>query len=202
MIDLEEPGLPDEIGADGGWVRVLTDFRTWLRFGRLLDAGLWWDGIFPAYDNVPRDWHDGALEFYRSPVACPHGQAGRSGARPLDLSLDGDYVVGSFQAAYGIDLTDQGLDMHWHRFLALLRSLPEGSMVARIGAWRTWTRAAASERPEAAARRLRAAWALPSGPAGAAGAVDAQREVFGGVVEAFAREREWLDDQVRGSADE
>lgn len=202
MIDLEEPGLPDEIGADGGWVRVLTDFRTWLRFGRLLEAGLWWVGIFPAYDNVPRDWHDGALEFYRSPVACPHGQAGRQGARPLDLSLDGDYVVGSFQAAYGIDLTDPGLDMHWHRFLALLRSLPEGSMVARIGAWRTWTRAAAGERPEAAARRLRAAWALPSGAAGGADAVDAQREVFGGVVEAFAREREWNGGQVRGSADE
>lgn len=188
MIDLEEPGLPDEIGVDDGWARVLTDFRTWLRFGRLLEAGVWWDGVFPDCDPVPRGWHDGALEFYRSPVACPHGQAGRSGARALDLSVDGDYVVGSFQSAYGIDLTDPGLDMHWHRFLALLRSLPEGSMVSRIGAWRTWTPEGAKRKPERAQRELRSAWSLPGHVASGDAVVSEQREIFGGVVDAFARE--------------
>lgn len=187
MVDLEQPRLPSQIMVGDGWAAVETGFRTWLRFGRALtDAHVWWPGIFPG-PEPEGDWHEGALEFWRSPVACPHGAA-QGGARTIDLSMDGDYVVGSFQQAYGIDLTDPALDMHWHRFLALLRSLPEDSMVARIGSWRAWTPSAARRKPEQVQRELRDAWALrPAGTSGGA-AVAAQAEIFGGVVDAFARE--------------
>lgn len=186
MIDLEQAELPHEIMTGDGWVPVLTGFRAWVRFGRALrEAHSWWPGIFDGPE--PRDWHDGALEFYRSPVATP--REGRSSkARTLDLALDGDYVVGSFQAAYGIDLTDPALDMHWHRFLALLRSLPQDSMVARIAGWRSWTREDAKRKPEAIQRDLRAAWALPSDRESSSEVVSEQQAIFGGVVAAYAME--------------
>ena len=43
----------------------------------------------------------------------------------IDYVEDGEYIVGSFMQAYGIDLTI--CDMHWHMFKALLLSLPENS---------------------------------------------------------------------------
>lgn len=186
MVDLEQRELPREIEAGGEWVPVLTGFRTWLRFGRCLsEAGAWWPGVFPDGRGPDGDWHEGALEFYRSPVACPHG-GGHAGARTLDLALDGDYVVGSFQQAYGIDLTDPELDMHWHRFQALLRSLPQDTMLSRIVGWRSWTPSASRRRPEDEARRLRDAWSLPREDEEAA--IAEQQAMLGGVAEAFARE--------------
>lgn len=186
MVDLEQAELPHEIETDDGWAEVDTCFRTWIRFGRAAEQGAWWPGIFVGPE--PRGWHDGALEFYRSPVECPHGSRGGGSARTLDLSVDGDYVVGSFQAAYGVDLTDPSCDMHWHRFLALLRSLPQDSMVSRIASWRAWTPDAAKRKPEQVQRELRSAWSLPGYGAASGAVVSAQQQIFGGVVSAFAKE--------------
>jgi hypothetical protein len=188
VIDLAQDRLPDMIMAGDGWVPVLTGFRTWLRFGRLLqEARVWWPGIFP--DGEPEgDWHDGALEFYRSPVACPHGGHGRApSVRAIDLLEDGDYLVGSFQQAYGIDLTDPALDMHWHRFQALLRSLPQDTVMSRIVGWRSWTPSGARRKPDEAARALRDAWSLGPGLRDD-GAIAEQQALLGGVAEAFERE--------------
>ncbi len=187
MVDLAQGTLPHAIRAGDGWAEVLTGFRTWLMFGRVLGkARVWWPGIFPGAEP-DGDWHEAALEFYESPVETPRTATG--GVRTLDLDLDGDYVVGSFQSAYGIDLTDPALDMHWHRFRALLRSLPEDSMVSRIASWRAWDASEAHRRPDDAARARRDAWALPivAGDDREA-AVERQRRVFGAAVERFEME--------------
>ena len=149
---------------------------------------VWWPGIFPGGRAPESGWHDGALEFWQSPVPCPHRQGAGSGPRTLDLAADGDYLVGSFQQAYGIDLTDPGLDMHWHRFQALLRSLPQDAIVSRIAGWRSWTPAKSRKKPDEAARQLRDAWSLERIQDGEA--IAEQQELLGGVAEAFARERE------------
>lgn len=142
---------------NGEVFRVDTSFRTWMKFERLLlEEGLAWDGIFA--DRVPDDpeWVDAAVEFLASENATPRS-AGPRQAKAVDLLLDGDYVVASFQQAYGIDLTAG--DMHWHRFKALLNGLPEGTVLSRIASYRTWTPKKAEHDSEM--RRLREAWALP-----------------------------------------
>lgn len=188
MIDLEQEALPDSIMLDdGAWATVLTDFRVWLRFGRCLtDLHVWWPGIFPDGAAPGGGWHDGAIEFWQSPVPCPHGSGRKEGVRTLDMAADSDYIVGSFQQAYGIDLTDPALDMHWHRFQALVRSLPQDTIVSRIVGWRSWTPTRSRKKPDEAARQLRDAWSLEriQDP----GAVAEQQELLGSVAEAFERE--------------
>lgn len=153
MIDLEFAHLPDTLIVEGREVPIHTSFRVWLRFGRLAEER----GIASAAvlkEPCEGDWVTPALEFYRSENATPRSQ---SNARVLDLTLDGDYIAGSFQAAYGIDLTSE--DMHWHRFLALLRSLPDDSKLMTIVGYRGWRKSSASH--DSIMRKMRDDWALP-----------------------------------------
>lgn len=173
MIDLAVPGLPDTLSVGGEDVRVKTSFRDWLRFGRTLSERRLCDPSV-LLDVPAGDWRPAAIEFYRSPVETPR-PTGQDGPRTLDLELDGDYVVGSFMQAYGIDLTSA--DIHWHMFLALLRSLPGDTRLAEIGGYRAWRRDTRSQ--ESVARERQRAWALPARQD--AGLVALQREWFGDV---------------------
>lgn len=159
MVDLRFADLPDEIEVGGEWAAVRTGFREWMAFGWAAERGLADSGVFPG-EPPDGDWLPAALEFYRSENPCPRG--GRAGgARPYDYVADGDYIVAAFQQAYGIDLTDPGLEMHWHRFLALFRGLPEDTRMARIIGYRTWAKRGRGETAESEARALRDEWALP-----------------------------------------
>lgn len=155
MIDLEFPSLPSSLVVGGREVPVRTSFRVWLRFGRLLSQGIVSHEVL--LEPCDGDWLPAALEFYRSENATPRGSDGPAAVRLIDLSLDGDYIVGSFQQAYGIDLTEG--DMHWHRFLALLRSLPDDTKLMRIAGYRGWRKSNRTQ--ESVMRQMRDEWSLP-----------------------------------------
>ena len=53
----------------------------------------------------------------------------------LDYVIDAPVIVAAFQQAYGLDLTTQRV--HWWRFKALLSSLPEETLMAKIMGYRT-----------------------------------------------------------------
>lgn len=162
-VDLRRRGLPREIfcGPVEGWREVETDFRAWVAFDHGLQRGVALYCVFPEGSPRPRGdgWVASAREFLESPVSCPHGSQG-AGARALDLVEDGDYVVAAFQQAYGIDLTDPGLRLHWHRFMALLRGVPDSTLLGRVMQWRTWREDRRSQERRMA--DLRRAWALPT----------------------------------------
>lgn len=160
MIDLRFDGLPGSLVVDGEAVPVDTDFRAWIAFGYAAERGIadlriFQDGTAPA-----GEWQESAAEFYESPNPFPRGGA-EGGERVLDLVLDGDFIVAAFQQAYGIDLTDPGLSMHWHRFLALLRGLPEDTALSRVMGFRGWRADDGRKGREREMRERRAAWALP-----------------------------------------
>lgn len=165
-IDLERRGLPRGIvveSPDGGeqMVAVRTDFRDWLRFGRVLgESGACDPRVLAGFpDELPSGpWQAAAIEFYESPVACPRPR-GQERPRALDMALDGDYVVAAFWQAYGIDLTS--CDMHWHLFRALLRGLPDDTRLSQAMGWRTWLEGDERRKPTTVRRELRDAWALP-----------------------------------------
>lgn len=159
MIDLECAQLPDHILCDDGEaVEVVTDFRAWLRFRRLLsEQGVLDPSVLVERPRGGASWREGALEFLASPVSTPTREGDQR--RLTDVLEDGDYIVGAFQQAYGIDLCS--CTMHWHRFLALLRSLPDCTKYAQIVGWRSWDASKARRSPEEQARELRRAWALP-----------------------------------------
>jgi len=182
-VDLERRGLPRHlvvIGGDGAeqLVPVRVDYRHWLRFGRLLrETGACDPHVLANFPQEVPDgpWHEAALEFYASPVACPHGGGGGDRPQALDVALDGDYVVAAFMQAYGIDLTTA--DLHWHMFRALLRGLPDSTKLAQVMGWRTWQEGDERKKPAAARRELRDAWSLPR--TDEAELVEYQRALFG-----------------------
>lgn len=79
------------------------------------------------------------LEFYLgNDAVTPEKSSGSAsvGAGPAyDYHYDAPYIVAAFQQAYGIDLTCE--QVHWWRFRALLRGLPEDCLFCRILHWRT-----------------------------------------------------------------
>lgn len=154
MIDLEFAALPDSIVVDGRDVKVHTSFRVWLRWGRMLTRRGIALGTVLA-EPCDGHWLEPAIEFYKSENPTPRGKDNR---RLIDVAMDGDYVVGSFQQAYGIDLTQE--DMHWHRFLALLRSLPSDTKLMEVAGYRAWKRSKRSQ--ESVMHELKEEWALPA----------------------------------------
>lgn len=190
MIDLTQKTLPHVIVTDKGEdVEVKTDFRDWLRFERRLREAKIYDasvivGTYVFDDKghshlescYPQgDWKEGALEFLQSPCATPHGDSNNKNV--FDYLEDGDYIVGAFQQAYGIDLTSDS--MHWHKFLALFRSLPSETKLAQIVGFRAYDERTAKMKFEERQKRLRDAWSLPVETDEQV--LDWQTSIFGGV---------------------
>ena len=180
-VDLRSPELPHAVwcGERDGWREVETGFRTWVAFEASLRRGVASFAIFRGgFWPSGAEWVDGARAFLNPPCACPHDVPDR-GDRLLDLVLDGDYVVAAFQQAYGIDLTDPALEMHWHRFVALLRGLPGDTVLSeamRMRGWRDDRRSMA-----AVNEALRRQWSLPTEQDAAT--LSWQQEAFGRVAE-------------------
>lgn len=156
MLDLEQEVQQQSlVDSDGVEHPVDTSFRVWLRFGRNLREQRVFDPIVLRCEPF-EGWQALALDFFLSPVPTPRDDGGR-GERTLDYWMDQDYIAGSFLHAYGIDLTRQ--DIHWHLFLALVRSLPEGTKMREVMGYRSYTGAKRSQ--DSQMRELRDAWRLP-----------------------------------------
>lgn len=170
MIDLASEELPCKVrSSQGELVAIETSFRVWLRFARLLQEmkvmdmsvirGVYdEDGNFQAKRFPVGDVSEGLREFLESPVSTP--KKGVGGQNVMDYLEDGDYIVGAFQQAYGIDLTSE--DLHWHRFLALVRSLPSETKYAEIIGYRSYDESQAKKKPSEARKLLRERWSLPN----------------------------------------
>lgn len=160
MIDLRERWLPDSLESGGRAYKLDTDFRTWIKFQDAYEReGI---AIFDIFERkrpplTDREWIRPALDFLASPNATPRA-TGESCERAFDFVLDGEYIVASFMAAYGINLTEVDY-MHWHVFKALFNGLPEESKMAQIIEHRTWRKS--SKRYETAKAEQREAWRLP-----------------------------------------
>lgn len=160
MIDLRKKALPSRLTWDGGACKVNTDFRIWIEFGEYLKQGLVFLGIFPGNKPpVGDEWQRAAVDFYRSPNIVPRATRTASNMKAIDYITDGEFIVASFQQAYGIDLTS--CDMHWHRFKALLDGLPDNTKMAKIMGYRMWTPASDKQKHNDFMAEQRAAWALP-----------------------------------------
>lgn len=162
MIDLRYSGLPDTIEVGGESYHIHTGWRLWLAWLESVEVNgvaetCIFDGDVPPGDS----WVQAAMDFATCPEVTPRRQAKANGRRAYDLVRDGSYLVGAYQQAYGIDLTSPACDdMHWWRFLALMRSLPADTTMSRIIGCRTWRKAGKVDWGKEQAR-MRDEWALP-----------------------------------------
>lgn len=153
--------LPDTISVGGARYKIITDFRRWILLCELFDEdqlmyGL--DGmaaadcaamlVCPGIRRVLREEPANAVDFIREigwfalmgeesrtsqrPTSKSVGRSGSAGKNTqiFDFEIDSERIFASFWAAYGIDLTSA--DMHWWKFMALLRCLPRDSAFMQV----------------------------------------------------------------------
>lgn len=77
---------------------------------------------------------DGLLWFYNCGEEVKAGGSG-TGKRAYDFEQDAPYIYAAFLSVYGIDL-DTVQSLHWWKFQALFRSLPEDCKINKIMGYR------------------------------------------------------------------
>lgn len=151
-------GLYDFVLCGGVKYPVKTDFRAWLLFASLIgESAVIQDKVksreklmealsavmdFARIDKLSGSFREliSALFLFYSGEEKEKLQTNdrKSSVRPrakYDFILDADYIFASFFEVYGIDLCEQR--MHWHKFLALFRSLPEGCFFSKVLSYRS-----------------------------------------------------------------
>ena len=157
-----------------------TDFRLWITYDNLAARAhtpedesivLAYAQQYLVHGPLTRDNVDAFLRFY----ACGEAEQQTrqrmaelvgSGPRGLDFAADGPLIWAAFWQAYGIDLHDPALQLHWWEFMALLRALPEECRICKIIDYRTND---LTDMPEATRKqyeKLRKLYALPDAAGG------------------------------------
>ena len=150
MLNLSKVKLPDCIETGGKLYFIKTDFRTWLCFSQTVNTkNAVIDDVDFVYKEVVPDAENKAeafkklFEFYMPKNELPRRSGGESdGGKILDYFIDADYIYAAFYEQYKIDLlaTDRNghvIEMHWHKFLALLSGL-HNTKLNEIMSWRGW----------------------------------------------------------------
>ncbi len=141
MINLLYEEFPDSIRADGRELKIVTDFREWLKFADMMadvslpdelkiDALTQW--FIPAPPFITAELLNAVSDFYSAKElkyirrSDDNVSASETIEKPpvFDWKIDSAYVLGDFRRFYGIDLLTVKY-MHWWEFLSLFTALPE-----------------------------------------------------------------------------
>ena len=162
MIDLRKRSLPNAVKVDGKLFSIKTDFREWLEFGELIkNKDLKAKQILYLFKNeIPSENpFQALLDFYVNPNITPRKQENDDGRIVLDYIEDGEYIVGSFMAVYGINLITIDY-LHWHEFQALFRSLPDDSKMVQIMSRRAYKKT--NKSMDSQLQEAKEIWSLPT----------------------------------------
>lgn len=130
--------MPDHIVVEGAVYCINPTFKAVLKCLAMLEDCEIPDGYKPEYlkrwffvENYPVDALAVFHEFvsveryvYIDPFAEARERAGQDEPK-WDSDFDADQIYASFYQAYKIDLFEE--DMHWYKFIALLKGLPDGT---------------------------------------------------------------------------
>lgn len=139
MIDLTKKALPNTITVDGKAYSIYTDYRVWLRF--TIDAENNKGGFDVSYifkNTMPERVKISDLMVFASPQNELPRKLDSSNEILLDFKLDADLIYSAFMGQYGIDLLE--VDLHWHKFLALLSGITEGTKLAEVMGYRGYNK--------------------------------------------------------------
>lgn len=159
MIDLTKKGLPNAAWINGIPYSIYTDFRLWMRFeievsklkqGQNLDVSYLFKNIMPSHCDLRE------LFAFSRPVSELPRQLHHSDVISLDYEIDSDYIYSAFLGQYGIDLVEIE-ELHWHKFLALLKGLKEDEMITKIMTYRCYEK---SNEKEDIFEKLKYAWQI------------------------------------------
>lgn len=161
MMDLTKKALPNTVCVNGKAFSIYTDFRLWMRFeievskmrkGDVLDIRYLFKNEYPDRCDARE-----LFAFSRPVNELPRSTGGESNAIVLDYEIDSDYIYAAFLGQYGIDLCDVD-ELHWHKFLALLRGLTDNTKLYQIMGYRCYEKDNRKDVDHMA--ELKAAWEI------------------------------------------
>lgn len=137
--------LPCAVIIDNAEVPINTDFRISLKFEMLIQSDIPdKDKIKKAlklyYPKIPKNIEravERIVEFYSGNSEKNDSKSQSSGRKiqPVySFRYDSDYIYSAFLQVYNIDLT--AVKMHWYKFRALFKSLPEYCEIVKIIGYR------------------------------------------------------------------
>lgn len=157
MLNLKEKGLPDAIMVNGEVFFLNTSFRVWMNYpdriaGMGEDFSLY-EQLFKGAAPFPSQSIINELDrFFYEKKEVPRS-SGSDGEELIDFDIDADYIYASFMQAYRIDLMD--VELHWHKFSALLNALPGDTVMTQIMGFRGYNG------NDKEMNKNKARWALP-----------------------------------------
>lgn len=133
---------PESIAVDGTEYPIETDFRAWVNFqGILLGRGTDAEKAEKITDFMDRlgllqnkASLDAMIRFYAG-ASAENATGGANDKQAFDFEKDSEYIFSAFLDSYGIDLSTARL--HWWRFKALFKSLPQDCQLCKIMHYRT-----------------------------------------------------------------
>lgn len=161
MIDLTQKGLPNVVWINGSPFSIYTDYRLWMRFeievgklrrGQVMDISYLFKNEMPERCNITD-----MLSFSRPYSPLPRNIGAESDVIALDYELDGDLIYAAFLGQYGIDLVEVE-ELHWHRFLALLKGLNETTKLREVMSYRCYEKSTGKSKD--IYEELRRAWEI------------------------------------------
>ncbi len=160
MMDLTKRGLPNVVEIDGTLYSINTDFRLWMRFEIAVSKMRPADKIDVGYlfkNEMPKNCNLMDLFTFSRPQSLLPRPIGHSSAIALDYEIDADYIYSAFLGQYGIDLVDIK-ELHWHKFLALLKGVNESTRLREIMGYRCYEKQSNKDRD--VYEELRWAWQI------------------------------------------
>lgn len=139
-MDLTKKVLPNTVVVGGRAFSIYTDYRLWMRFeievsklkkGETIDISYLFKNDMPVYCNVAD------LYVFSRPQSLLPREVHHSSAIVIDYELDADLIYAAFLGQYGIDLIDVK-ELHWHKFLALLKGLNDSTVMSRVMGYRSY----------------------------------------------------------------
>ena len=159
MIDLTKKGLPNAAWINGIPYSIYTDFRLWMRFEievSKLKPGQNIDVSYLFKNRMPSQCDLSELFAFSRPVSELPRLNNHSDVIALDYEVDSDYIYSAFMSQYNIDLTEIE-ELHWHKFLALLKGLKEDEVISKIMSYRCYEK---SDEKKNIYEELRYAWQI------------------------------------------
>lgn len=173
--------LPNTVTCHGRAFSVYTDYRIWMRFEtQILN---WREGDdFPIdylfKNDVPfnPDLED-LLAFSRPHNELPRKISDDDNVIAIDWEIDAELIYAAILGQYGIDLFDVK-ELHWHKFLAMIRGLNDQTKLREVMQYRTYKRETGKNIDQY--ERLRSAWEIRRVSPEEQQELDEFSKVFGG----------------------